>query len=131
MIAETDALGREEVEIGDFATLSVRCTIFSSNDDYSGATMANATIPAAYRGASDAPVHVRSHAIVGAGCAILPGVTLGDSALYDRSWRSGPCHRPPARGALGIGRAVAARRSAAKCRIASLTGGISPGSLRT
>jgi acetyltransferase-like isoleucine patch superfamily enzyme len=73
-------LGREEMEIGDFATISVRCTIFSSNDDYSGATMANATIPAAYRGASDAPVKVKPHAIVGAGCTILPGVTLGDSA---------------------------------------------------
>jgi acetyltransferase-like isoleucine patch superfamily enzyme len=73
-------LGREAIEIGDFATISARCTIFSSNDDYSGATMANATIPPAYRGASDAPVHVKPHAIIGAGCIILPGVTLGQSA---------------------------------------------------
>jgi acetyltransferase-like isoleucine patch superfamily enzyme len=73
-------LGREAIEIGDFATISARCTIFSSNDDYSGATMANATIPPAYRGASDAPVHVKPHAIIGAGYIILPGVTLGQSA---------------------------------------------------
>ena len=38
-------LGREAVDIGDFATVSARCTIFSSNDDYSGATMVNATVP--------------------------------------------------------------------------------------
>jgi galactoside O-acetyltransferase len=73
-------LGRETVEIGDFATISARCTIFSSNDDYSGATMANATIPAPYRGSVDAPVTIRRHAIVGAGSIVLPGVTVGESA---------------------------------------------------
>ena len=43
-------LGREPVDIGDFATVSARCTIFSSSDDYSGTTMANATVPERYRG---------------------------------------------------------------------------------
>lgn len=73
-------LGQEAVEIGDFATVSARCTIFSSNDDYSGATMANATIPADYRGAVSAPVVLGAHALLGAGCIVLPGVTVGESA---------------------------------------------------
>lgn len=73
-------LGRERVEIGDFATVSVRCTIFSSNDDYSGATMGNATVPARFRGAVDAPVSVQAHAMIGAGSILLPGVTVGESA---------------------------------------------------
>lgn len=73
-------LGQEAVEIGDFATVSTRCTIFSSNDDYTGAAMANATIPAAYRGALNAPVVLREHALLGAGCIVLPGVTIGGSA---------------------------------------------------
>ena len=78
--AYTAILGREMVVIGDFATISVRCTIFSSNDDYSGATMANATVPELYRGAANAPVSVRAHAMVGAGSILLPGVTVGESA---------------------------------------------------
>lgn len=73
-------LGQERVEIADFATISVRCTIFSSNDDYSGLTMANATIPADFRGAVDAPVVVQTHAILGAGSFVLPGVVIGESA---------------------------------------------------
>jgi galactoside O-acetyltransferase len=73
-------LGREAVEIGDFATVSVRCTIFSSNDDYTGVAMANATIPTEYRAAVSAPVVLGEHALLGAGCIILPGVTIGESA---------------------------------------------------
>jgi len=73
-------LGREAVDIGDFATVSARCTIFSSTDDYSGAAMANATVPERYRGAVDAPVIVQTHALIGAGCIVLPGVTIGESA---------------------------------------------------
>ena len=68
------------VVIGDFATISVRCTILSSNDDYSGATMGNATVPAIYRGAVDAPVRVHPHAMIGVGSILLPGITVGESA---------------------------------------------------
>jgi galactoside O-acetyltransferase len=73
-------LGQERIEIGDFATVSARCLLFSSSDDYSGARMANATIPDAYRGAVDAPVRVLRHALIAAGCILLPGVTIGESA---------------------------------------------------
>jgi dTDP-4-amino-4,6-dideoxy-D-glucose acyltransferase len=78
--AYTAILGQETVEIGDFATISVRCTIFSSNDDYSGATMGNATVPAVYRGTVDAPVWVQAHAMIGVGSILLPGITVGESA---------------------------------------------------
>jgi galactoside O-acetyltransferase len=78
--AYTAMLGRQAVTIGDFATISARCLIFSSSDDYSGATMANATIPEQYRGATDAPVVVHAHALIGAGSIVLPGVTIGESA---------------------------------------------------
>lgn len=78
--AYSAVLGREAVDIGDFATVSARCTIFSSSDDYSGAAMANATVPEQYRCAVDAPVLVRTHALIGAGCIVLPGVTIGESA---------------------------------------------------
>jgi dTDP-4-amino-4,6-dideoxy-D-glucose acyltransferase len=78
--AYTSILGRAAVHIGDFATVSVRCSIFSSNDDYSGETMTNPTVPAALRGAVDAPVHIGPHAILGTGTVVLPGVRIGESA---------------------------------------------------
>jgi acetyltransferase-like isoleucine patch superfamily enzyme len=72
-------LGGAGVTIGDFATISARCTVLSSNDDYSGESMANATIPAAYRGAVSAPVLIARHALIGAGTIVLPGVTVNES----------------------------------------------------
>jgi acetyltransferase-like isoleucine patch superfamily enzyme len=78
--AYSAVLGQEFVDIGDFATVSARCIIFSSNDDYSGAAMANATLPERYRNVVAAPVIVQAHALIGAGCILLPGVTVGESA---------------------------------------------------
>jgi galactoside O-acetyltransferase len=78
--AHVTILGNGPVTIGDFATISVRCSIFSSNDDYSGVTMTNPTVPAAYRGAIDAPVAIGAYAILGAAAIILPGVRIGESA---------------------------------------------------
>jgi galactoside O-acetyltransferase len=73
-------LGRGPVDIGDFASIAPRCTIFSSNDDYSGDTMTNPTVPDEYRGTIDARVVVGAHVILGAGTTVLAGVTLGESA---------------------------------------------------
>jgi galactoside O-acetyltransferase len=73
-------VGQAPVHIGDFCTISVRCSIFSSNDDDSGAAMANPTLPEQYRLAADAPVRIEDHVIVGTGSVILSGVTIGRSA---------------------------------------------------
>jgi acetyltransferase-like isoleucine patch superfamily enzyme len=73
-------LGEARIEVGDFAALSVRCTILSSNDDYSGASMVNPTVPEQYRGVISAPVTIGTHAVVGTAAIVLPGVTIGESA---------------------------------------------------
>jgi acetyltransferase-like isoleucine patch superfamily enzyme len=78
--AYTSILGGDRVYIADFATISVRCSIFSSNDDYTGETMTNPTVPAELRGAISAPVHIDQHAILGTGTIVLPGVRIGESA---------------------------------------------------
>ena len=78
--AHAAVLGRGPVDIGDFASISARCTIFSSSDDYSGETMTNPTVPDTYRGTVDARVVVNCHVILGAGTTVLAGVTLGESA---------------------------------------------------
>lgn len=78
--AHNVVVGQARVDIGDFCTISVRCSIFSSNDDYTGAAMANPTVPDAYRLAVDAPVRIEDHVIIGAGSVLLCGVTVGRSA---------------------------------------------------
>ncbi len=73
-------LGGALVELGDFAGLSARCTIFSSSEDFSGAAIAIPTVPDDCRGVVTAPVILAPHALLGAGCVVLPGVTIGESA---------------------------------------------------
>lgn len=72
--------GRPGVTLSDFAGLAYRVTLFTQSDDYSGATMTNPTVPAAYKRETEGPVCVGRHVIVGAGAIIFPGVTLGDGS---------------------------------------------------
>lgn len=69
-------IGAGEITLSDFCNISSRVSIFSSNDDYSGATMTNPTVPSEYTGVTHADVFLGRHVIVGSGCVILPGVTL-------------------------------------------------------
>lgn len=78
--AYTSILGQGPTTIGDFCTVSVRCSIFSSNDDYSGLTLTNPTVPPELRCAETRPVRIMRHAILGAGCVVLPGVVIGESS---------------------------------------------------
>ena len=70
-------IGTEKIVIKDFVALSTRVAVFSSNDDYSGDYMANATIPDKYKNVTHASVILERHVLVGSGTIILPGVTLG------------------------------------------------------
>lgn len=72
--------GRAAIDVGDFSTFAPRCVVYSSNDDYSGQTLTNATVADELRGSQDAPVSIGSHVIVGSGSVILAGVTIGDSS---------------------------------------------------
>jgi len=69
-------IGAGEITISDFCNISSRVSIYSSNDDYSGATMTNPTLPDQYTGVTHAPVFLDKHVIVGSGSIILPSVTL-------------------------------------------------------
>jgi galactoside O-acetyltransferase len=69
-------IGAGKITLSDFSGLSSRVSIYSSNDDYSGATMTNPTIPSEYTGVTHADVYLGKHVIVGSGSIILPGVIL-------------------------------------------------------
>jgi dTDP-4-amino-4,6-dideoxy-D-glucose acyltransferase len=72
--------GAGRIELEDFANISGRVSIYSSNDDYSGATLTGPTVPDDLKGVEVAPVRIGRHAIVGSGSVILPGVTIGEGA---------------------------------------------------
>lgn len=69
-------IGQGRIELDDYAGLSSRVTVYSSNDDYSGEHMSNPTVPVAFTHVSHAPVRIGRHVIVGSGSVILPGCTL-------------------------------------------------------
>jgi len=72
----TSLIGKAKIEIGDFANLSSRISVYSSNDDYSGEFLTNPTVEALYTNVNSAPVRIGKHVIIGSGSIILPGVIL-------------------------------------------------------
>ena len=73
-------IGAGRIEVRDFANLSSRVSIYSSNDDYSGRFMTNPMVPSAFTGVSHADVVIGRHVIVGCGTVILPGAVLEEGA---------------------------------------------------
>lgn len=69
-------IGAGRITLSDFCNISSRVSIYSSSDDYSGATMTNPTVPSEYTCVIHADVFMGKHVIVGSGSVILPGVTL-------------------------------------------------------
>lgn len=71
-------VGAGRITLSDFSGLSSRVSIYSSSDDYSGATMTNPTLPREFTGVTHADVFLGKHVIVGSGSVILPGIMLED-----------------------------------------------------
>ena len=69
-------IGAGKITLSDFCNISSRVSIYSSSDDYSGATMTNPTVPSNFTGVIHADIYLGKHVIVGSGSVILPGVTL-------------------------------------------------------
>lgn len=74
----TSLIGAGKITLSDFCNISSRVSIYSSNDDYSGATMTNPTVPSQYTGVTHADVLLGKHVIVGCGSIILPGISLDE-----------------------------------------------------
>ena len=68
--------GEPGITLESFSTLAYGVHVFSQSDDYSGATLTNPTIPAAYKNEYKARVVIKRHSIVGACSVIMPGVVL-------------------------------------------------------
>ncbi len=73
-------IGASRITIGDFSNISSRVSIYSSNDDYSGAFMTNPTVDARFTNVRHADVSIGRHVIIGSGSVILPGLIVGEGA---------------------------------------------------
>lgn len=71
-------IGRGAMTLDDFVNISSRVSVYTSNDDYSGAAMTNPMLPARYTNIQFADVRICRHAIIGSGSIILPGLTIGE-----------------------------------------------------
>lgn len=72
--------GAARIELHDFANISSRVAIYSSNDDYHGIALTSPMVPERFRRVHTAPVVVGRHVIIGSGSVVLPGVTLHEGA---------------------------------------------------
>ena len=69
-------IGAGKITLADFSNISSRVSVYSSNDDYSGAFMTNPMIPSEFTRVTHGDVNIGSHVIIGSGSIILPNVTL-------------------------------------------------------
>ena len=72
--------GSAGVIMKNFSGISSRSAIYAASDDYSGNYMTNPTVPDDYKNVIEKQVIFEEHALVGTGCTILPGVTIGFGA---------------------------------------------------
>lgn len=69
-------IGAGKIVLKDFCNISSRVSVYSSNDDYSGASMTNPMVPEEFTNVTHADVTIGRHAIIGSGSVILPGVII-------------------------------------------------------
>ncbi len=74
-------IGAGKIVLGDFANLSSRVSIYSSNDDYSGEHMTNPMVPIQFTGVTHADVLIGKHSIIGSGSVVLPGIIIEEGAV--------------------------------------------------
>lgn len=65
------------IRLEDFSGVSVRGTIFTTTDDFTGACLTGPTIPETFKNLAVGDVTLRKHCILGASSVVLPGVEIG------------------------------------------------------
>ncbi|BDU23559.1 MULTISPECIES: acyltransferase [unclassified Flavobacterium] len=71
-------IGNELIKINDFVGISSKTSVYSSSDDYSGDYLTGPTIEDEFKNVDNRPVIFESYSIIGSGCVVLPGVTIGE-----------------------------------------------------
>jgi acetyltransferase-like isoleucine patch superfamily enzyme len=74
-------IGKEKIRIDDFAGVSSRTSVYSSNDDYSGDFMTGPTVDTHFTNVTNGEVYIGKHVVIGAGSIILPHVKIMEGAI--------------------------------------------------
>ncbi len=72
--------GNAGIYLDDFTTISSRCVLYAITDDYSGKSMIGPMLSDDLRHVIEGPVILKKFAAIGAGCIVLPNVTLHKGA---------------------------------------------------
>lgn len=72
--------GETGIEINDFVGLSSRTVVYAESDDYSGDYLTNPTVPVKYKHIISGKISFGKHVLLGSGCTVLPGVSVGEGA---------------------------------------------------
>jgi len=73
--------GEGKITLQDYAGVSSKVSIYSSNDDYFGEYMSNPTVPAKYTNVTHADVFIGKHVLIGSGAVLLPGIRVNLGAV--------------------------------------------------
>jgi acetyltransferase-like isoleucine patch superfamily enzyme len=77
----TCIVGNGDFYMGDFASTSWGCRVFTGNEEWHGNAINNPTVDYPYRKCERSFVRFEKHATLGANSIVLPGVTLREGAL--------------------------------------------------
>ena len=69
-----------DLTFGDFSGTSQGVRIYTANDDYTRGHLIGPCVPPETRLVTAAPVAVEAFAVLGSGCVVLPGITVGEGA---------------------------------------------------
>ena len=69
--------GASGIVLEDYVGISSRSAVYADSDDYSGAALTNPTVPDEFRHIISGRVCFQKHSLIGTGCTVLPGVTVG------------------------------------------------------
>lgn len=72
-------IGEGSITMKDYSCLSSKCSVYSSNDDYSGEYMSNPTLPKHLTNVESENVLIKEHSLVGSGSIVLPGCTIEEN----------------------------------------------------
>lgn len=88
-------IGAGRIEMQDFSGLSMRVSILSANDDYSGMHLIGPTIPQEFRAVTVSDVIIGRQVVVGTGSVVLPGANIiTGTAIGAMSLVSQPITKP-------------------------------------
>lgn len=64
----------------DFSCVGPGSRLLVASDSFQGDALVGSAVPAKFRNVKRKPITLKRHAIVGANCVIMPGVTIGEGA---------------------------------------------------